>query len=136
MCAELENFILRYEDLFRSKTHIYSDKAMQYLRGLFQSEKRNIEKMSEKAEDSNMRNLHHFISNSPWDAEAVMRKVASDTDSLFRENGEKTGLLTDEPGWKKQGKKSAGVARQYLGNLGKAGNGQAGVFASPVQGDR
>lgn len=136
MCEELGTFILRYENLFRSKTHTYSDKATQYLRGLFQSEKRNIEKMCEKVEDSNMQNLQHFISNSPWDAGAVMRRVASDTDKLFRENEEKTGLLIDESGMKKQGKKSVGVARQYLGSSGKVGNGQAGVFASPVQGDK
>ena len=105
----------------------------QYLRGLFQAEKRNIEKMCEKAEDSNMQNLQHFISNSPWDSEAVMRRVASDTDKLFRENKEKTGLLIDESGWKKQGKKSVGVARQYLGSSGKVDNGQVGVFLSLVQ---
>jgi SRSO17 transposase len=108
----------------------------QYLRGLFQSDKRNIEKMCEKAEDSNMRNLQHFISNSPWDAESVMKRVASDTDKVFRKNEEKTGLLTDESGWKKQGKKSVGVARQYPGSSGKVDNGQAGVFSSLVQGDK
>lgn len=136
MCGELGTFILRYENLFRSKTHTYSDKATQYLRGLFQSEKRNIEKMCEKVEDSNMQNLRHFISNSPWDSGAVMRRVASDTDKLFKENEEKTGLLIDESGIKKQGKKSVGVARQYLGSLGKVDNGQVGVFASLVQGDK
>lgn len=129
-------FILRYENLFRSKTHTYSDKVTQYLRGLFQSEKRNIEKMCEKAEDSDMRNLQHFISNSPWDAESVMKRVASDTDKVFRKNEEKTGLLIDESGWKKQGKKSVGVARQYSGSLGKVDNGQVGVFVSLVQGDK
>jgi len=129
-------FVLSYEALFRSRTHTYSDKATQYMRGLFQSEKRNIEKMCEKVEDSNMQNLHHFISNSPWDAGAVMKRVASDTDRLFKENKEKTGLLTDESGWRKQGKKSVGVARQYSGNSGKVDNGQVGVFASLVQGDK
>ncbi len=83
-----------------------------------------------------MQNLQHFISNSPWDSGAVMRRVASDTDKLFRENEEKTGLLIDESGMKKQGKKSVGVARQYLGSSGKADNGQVGVFASLVQGDK
>jgi SRSO17 transposase len=134
--VELGTFIPRYENLFKSKTHKYSDKATQYLRGLFQSEKRNIEKMCEKVEDSNMQNLQHFISNSPWDAEAVMRRVASDTDKLFMDNKEKRGLLIDESGWKKHGKKSVGVARQYLGSLGKVDNGQVGVFVSLVQGDK
>lgn len=136
MCEELGRFVLRYENLFRSKTHTYSDKATQYLRGLFQSEKRNIGKMCEKVEDSNMQNLRHSVSNSPWDADAVMRQIASDTDRLFKENQEKIGLVIDESGWKKQGKKSVGVARQYLGSLGKVDNGQVGVFVSLVQGDK
>ena len=112
------------------------DKAHQYLCGLFQSDKRNIEKMSEKVKDSNMQNLNHFISNSPWDSEAVMEKVAKDTNELFIKNNGKTGLLVDESGCKKQGKKSVGVSRQYIGNLGKIDNGQVGVFVSLVQGDK
>jgi SRSO17 transposase len=66
-----------------------------------------------------------------------MRKIASDISLLFiKENNGKTGLLIDESGWRKQGKKSVGVSRQYLGSIGKADNGQVGVFLSLVQADK
>jgi len=92
--------------------------------------------MCEKVEDSDSQSIQHFISSSPWDAGAVLRKVASDTSDLFIRCGDRTGLIIDESGWRKQGKDSVGVARQYLGNIGKVDNGQVGVFAGLVQGNR
>ena len=40
------------------------------------------------------------------------------------------GLLIDESGWEKSGKKSVGVARQSIGQVGKVAHGQVGVFAA------
>ena len=39
-------------------------------------------------------------------------------------------LLIDEGGFKKSGKHSVGVARQWCGRLGKVDNCQVGVFAA------
>lgn len=39
-------------------------------------------------------------------------------------------------GWEKAGTKSVGVARQYIGQVGKVGNAQVGVFAALVRGDK
>lgn len=53
--------------------------------------------------------MHHFISNSNWDARAVMDQVARDvSQSLPKET--LTGLLIDESGWVKKGKKALGLA--------------------------
>jgi SRSO17 transposase len=112
------------------------ERSHQYLKGLFQAEKRNIEKMCEVVTPSTMQNLHHFISESPWEWEPVMERIGRDLDALFRRSSERVGLLIDESGWKKAGKRSVGVARQYLGSLGKVDNGQVAVFASLVQGDQ
>lgn len=133
---KLTEFVSRYDYLFKSRTHTYVGKPLLYIQGLFQGEKGNIEKMCEKVDKSDVQQMHHFISNSPWDAEVVMNKVASDINEVFRYGQERVGLLLDESGIKKQGKKSVGVARQYIGNLGKVENGQVGVFASLVQGDK
>ena len=83
----------------------------------------------------NMQQMHHFISNSPWNAGAVMKKIASDTSELFTPAGGRVGFTIDESGWKKQGENSVGVSRQYLGSIGKVDNGQVGIFASLVQGN-
>jgi SRSO17 transposase len=122
--------------VLKSKTYRYVDQAYQYLKGLFQAQKRNIEKMCEAVIPSTMQNLHHFVSVSPWDWEPMLERIGKDLDRLFRQCPERTGLLIDESGWRKAGKQSVGVARQYLGSLGKVENGQVAVFASLIQGER
>lgn len=136
MSGELEQFITHYQEILKSKTYRYTTQAYQYLCGLFQAEKRNIEKICEKVTSSKIQNLNHFISESPWEWDPVIEGVGADLDALFRDHPGRTGLLIDESGWKKAGKQSVGVARQYLGSLGKVDNGQVAVFASLVQEER
>ena len=49
--------------------------------------------------------------------------------------GEK-GLILDESGNEKAGEKSVGVARQYIGNVGKVCNSQVGVYAGLSRADK
>ena len=90
--------------------------------------------MTERVFGSNYDQLHHFISQSPWDGMAVMDTVAQKVHASLSVSTTDTavslGLLLDESGWEKFGKKSVGVARQYIGQIGKVANGQVGVFAS------
>ena len=52
--------------------------------------------MVERVPESNYQQLHHFISESEWDAKAVMNDVAENTNqSLEFLTGEK-GLILDE----------------------------------------
>ena len=134
MSQELEEFIHTYQDVLKSQTYGYTAKAYQYLCGMFQAEKRNIEKMCEKVADSEMQSLTHFISDSPWDWEPVLARIGADTSREFEAREGNIGLLIDESGWKKSGVESVGVGRQYLGSIGKVDNGQVAVFASLVQG--
>jgi SRSO17 transposase len=92
--------------------------------------------MSEQIAYADQQAMNHFISDSPWDAQAVMGQVAQDVDAAFSKGKGKKGLLIDESGWKKSGKHSVGVARQYLGNIGKTDNGQVGVFLALTQADK
>lgn len=72
--------------------------------------------MQERIPDSDYQQLQYFISESDWDAQGVMMEVARRTQaSLSGQRGEQ-GLILDESGWEKSGKKSAGVARQYIGH--------------------
>ncbi len=86
-----------------------------------------MDRMAEVVPDSKSRNLQQFITHSKWNAREVIDHVAKDTDQLLGDNP-KAGLIIDETGFAKQGRMSVGVARQWLGRLGKVDNGQVAVF--------
>lgn len=88
-----------------------------------------MERMVEYVPDADHQALHQFISNSRWEAQAAMDTVAVNADNLIGDKI-KACLLLDESGFAKKGRHSAGVARQWLGNLGKVDNGQVGVFSA------
>jgi SRSO17 transposase len=67
--------------------------------------------------------LQWFLSESNWDE----RKVQAERLKLLRENpatapNAQGALVIDETGDRKDGHKTAHVARQYLGNVGKIDN--------------
>ncbi len=136
LCEDLYNFIQSYRPFFQAGTRNSVEKGCQYICGLFQSEKSNIEKMAEQVEESEPQNLNHFISDSTWDHSALIAQIGSEVDAIFSENSEPVCLIIDESGWRKKGSKSVGVDRQYLGSIGKVDNGQVAVFGSLAQGDK
>jgi SRSO17 transposase len=79
-----------------------------------------------------VRSLQHFISQSPWCREGLLKIHQSMVvETLGAENGV---ILVDESGMVKQGEHSVGVARQWCGSVGKVANSQVGVYlgyASP-----
>ena len=115
-------------------------KCEQFLTGLLHDCKSNIERMTERIPESGYDQLQHFISHSPWDAMAVMESMSQKLHRTLSSSAEATtppdglGLIIDESGWEKSGKKSVGVARQYIGQVGKVSNGQVGVFAGLTDG--
>jgi hypothetical protein len=54
-------------NLFKTKTHHNPELALQYLTGLFQGTKANMERMCEKVIDSEYHQIQHFISESSCD---------------------------------------------------------------------
>jgi SRSO17 transposase len=109
--------------------------AQQYLRGLMQADKRNMERMVEAVPDSDYQVLQNFLTHSSWEYRAVMDRVAVNTNGLL---GGKvgTGLYLDESAFAKKGDQSVGVARQWNGRLGKQDNCQVGVFGALGRADR
>ncbi len=101
--------------------------AADYLRGLLaEVERKNGWQLAEQAGYAHPRAIQRVLARYAWDAEAVRddlrRWVAADL-------GDPRGVLVvDETGFPKQGRHSAGVARQYSGTLGKIANCQVGVF--------
>jgi SRSO17 transposase len=101
-------------------------RSKQYLSGLMQARRTNMERMAAIVPQSDEQALHHFLSNSNWDARAVLEQVAMEADALLGGTDE-SALLIDESGITKKGDKSVGVARQWNGRLGKVDNCQVGV---------
>jgi len=129
------SFAEGYAEHFELKTRDIGQQAQQYLCGLMQSRRRNMERMAEVVPDSNEQALQHFLSSSDWDDRGVLDQVAQEADGMLG-GGQDTALLLDESGFTKKGKCSVGVARQYNGRLGKVDNCQVGVFAALNRGNR
>lgn len=119
-------YLSEYECFFKNKTKTNFDKASQYVEGLALSDLKNIERISETL-NANYHQMQHFITESNWDARAVINQTAKNVDQALP-NRKLTGLLIDESGWVKKGKKSVGVDHQYCGNVGKTANSQVAVF--------
>lgn len=128
-------FCEKYTDHFQLKTRDIGTQAQQYLCGLVQANRKNMERMAEVVPESDEQALQHFLSNSNWEERAVLDQVALEVDQLIG-GYEDTSLLLDESGFTKKGNCSVGVARQYNGRLGKNDNCQVGVFAALSRGDR
>jgi SRSO17 transposase len=87
-----------------------------------------MERMAEAVPHSDDQALQHFLTNSGWDEQLVIDKIADDANQLI--GGKKDScLLLDESGIPKKGIKSVGVGRQWCGQLGKVENCQVGVFS-------
>ncbi len=109
---------------------LFHKRAQQYLSGLFHLDhRRNLEKIDECVDGSEYQSLHHFLSNSPWDAAAVCGQIARDVNDLLG-GSQDSCLIIDPSGIPKKGQHSVGVGRQYCGNVGKVDNCQIGVFAA------
>ena len=91
--------------------------------------KKNMERMEERVPDADEQQLQQMLTDSPWDHQAVIDQVALAADRWLGGHPNSC-LLIDESGFKKSGKHSVGVARQWCGRLGKVDNCQVGVFAA------
>ena len=102
----------------------------EYIAGLFSDVKRKSTETIAYFHDQDRQALQKFIGQSLWDDGLLIEELAQ---QIGRELGESDGVLVFDPsGFKKQGKESVGVARQWLGRLGKIDNGQVGIYLGYV----
>jgi len=133
MGFRFQNFSKRFETHFRRWTRSVVAQAQQYLQGLMQAHRKNMERMEEVVPDCEYQSLQYFLSESDWDARAVLDQVAVEADRHLGGSADSC-LLLDESSFEKKGTKSVGVARQWSGRLGKVDNCQVAVFAALAQG--
>jgi len=126
-------FCKMYSPFFDVFSNNVSPQARCYLSGLLmKAPRKNMERMEEYVEECDYEKVQQFLTDSPWDDKALQAQISKD---VSKEIGSKEGVLViDESGFTKKGKKTAGVARQWNGRLGKTDNCQVGVFAALVKG--
>jgi SRSO17 transposase len=133
MGRRFAEFCEGFADHFRLRTRDVLTQSKQYLSGLMQARKKNMERMAEVVPESDEQALQHFLSNSNWDERGVLDQVALEADALLG-GTEESALLLDESAITKKGVKSVGVSRQWNGRLGKVDNCQVGVYAALSRG--
>lgn len=124
---ELRGFHNEFKDCFmRSEPR---ENFWSYMSGQFSPlERKSIEPIALQMEDGNVRAMQRFVSDVVWNEKEMLKKYHT----LVNEDmGDPEGILIfDESGFPKKGDDSAGVAKQYCGNIGKVDNCQVGVFAA------
>jgi hypothetical protein len=129
----LDQYAQRFDDLFH--THIQRRRMREYLVGLLLPRDRNktltalvgAEPITQ-AQTAPVQQLQFVLSESDWDAEALTtrRIVGLQVDPLTTPHAQ-GALVIDETGDRKDGTRTAHVAPQYLGSIGKIANGIVAV---------
>jgi SRSO17 transposase len=98
-----------------------------YLRGLLSPvERKNGWQLAEAAGDRTPYATQHLLGRADWDADAVRDDLRA---YVVEHLGDPAAVLVvDETGVVKKGHASAGVAKQYVGAVGKLENAQVGVY--------
>jgi hypothetical protein len=129
----LEDYAAHFDDLFQTLAQRRSFRS--YLQGLLLPRERNKTLTALAgaepivgAQHSEVQRLQFFLSESPWDAEAIntrrLELLLADLSTQPHDGGV---LIIDETGDRKDGTKTDHVARQYLGSRGKIENGIVAV---------
>ncbi len=74
--------------------------------------------------------LMHFVSVSPWSDQKLLAKVGEQVLPVIERHGPIEAWIIDDTGFRKKGRHSVGVARQYCGEIGKQDNCQVAVSLS------
>jgi hypothetical protein len=129
----LEDYAAQFDALFTSLAQRRGFRA--YLQGLLLPRDRNKTLTALAgaepvvgAQHRAVQGLQWFLSEAPWDAEQVnRRRVQLLLDDPATAPHEQGVLVIDDTGARKAGNKTAHVARQYLGSVGKTDNGIVAV---------
>jgi SRSO17 transposase len=87
-------------------------------------------RLSPHAVSAEHQSLLHFVGQSPWSAAALLSAVRGSALPALERQGAIEAWIVDDTGFPKKGRHSAGVARQYCGQLGKQDNCQVAVSLS------
>lgn len=118
-----EKWCRRFDDVF---SNVAQKKGFRhYLGGLLgESERKNLTQMSNNAVGVVYHQLHHFLTEATWDRQKVNERRLQVMQQCSQTKVRRGfTLIIDDSGHRKSGKKTAGIGRQYIGEIGKTDNG-------------
>ena len=122
-----EKWCSRFDEVFSNQAQ--KKGFRHYLGGLLgESERKNLTQMSNNAVGVVYHQLHHFLTEATWDAQEVNERrlqVMQQCSQTKIKRG--FTLIIDDSGHRKSGKETAGIGRQYIGEIGKTDNGVVAV---------
>ena len=117
----------KFDDLLLTKAQ--KREFRHYLGGLLgESERKNVFQMARDAVEVTYHKLHHFLTEATWSAEKLNERrleVMNKCNQTRISRG--FSLIVDDSGHRKSGNFTAGVGRQYIGEIGKTDNGNVVV---------
>lgn len=113
----------RFDDVFTHKAQ--KREFRQYLGGLLgESERKNLFQMAENAVGVTYHRLHHFLTEAPWSSSQVNERRLQIMNKCSQTKISRGfSLIVDDSGHRKSGNFTAGIGRQYIGEIGKTDNG-------------
>jgi len=118
-----ENWCRRFDDVFCRQAQRQAFQI--YLGGLLgESERKNISQISSNTLDGSYNQVRHFLNDAPWDEAKLNKRRLEIMHSCRQTKPHKDfTLILDDSGHRKSGNSTAGVGRQYIGEIGKTDNG-------------
>ena len=107
--------------------------ARWYLRGLMlPGQRKSVEPMAARVYpqdvESAHQSMHHLVADSEWSDTQLLSAVAHEVVPVLGQQGQAPWFwIIDDTSYRKWGKHSVGVVRQYCGHLGKTENCQVAV---------
>jgi len=109
----------KFDDLLLNKAQ--KREFRHYLGGLLgESERKNLSQMAKDAVEVTYHKLHHFLTEATWSAKKINERrleVMNKCNQTRISRG--FSLIVDDSGHRKSGNFTAGVGRQYIGEIGK-----------------
>jgi SRSO17 transposase len=126
----------KFDDLL--KTQAQKREFRNYLGGLLgESERKNLSQMARDAVEVTYHRLHHFLTDAPWSDEQINERRLSVMNKCNQTRISKGfSLIIDDSGHRKSGNFTAGVGRQYIGEIGKTDNGNVVVTTHLYDGQK